>query len=785
MLSKKQKIILLFDDSGQQESPFKSDAIQFLSFGLADDGLFNDKIDPLQITPKPDPVEIPVVLFDGVSGTAIFPCEITSTWDITFFSQICSAGTLLSKSAGASTASGDILIDVVGSLLRCYYVSGSTTKITTTTQAPTSDMVKIRYVNTGTAQTVYVDDVEVGSSTHTDTPNTNSNEIYLASRKAFSGFCNVKMALVDTGCANLPMNEAAGTTIFDVSGNENHGEFSATGCSWSTADNIDSYSLTKGFFKTVVTAKNDRPSFIVYGDSLTAQNTLGPDGDDFVSQIGYFNWARTLLPGQVYLKSNAGVGGQKSNDIYARINTDVIDLEPDYVVVCAGRNDVSSDIPLATITANLDSIDTDLTAAGIPHVWITVPPATDDTASRIQLLKDLNTHIKASYTYVADAYSVIDDGSGSPISGLTFDHVHWNSLGAQRVGNLVAVEIQKIISEFPPHEWHDETHSANVATNPRFTSNASGWAAVNSTMNVVESSDYGGFEVELTASADGSAYIREAELVGSGLFAGGDTIRAIAEIEWDGTSSFDNVSWVPFLSVLPQLADLSFETQQLGFGVSPANNVAEKQAAGSAIIYTSEFTLGATISKLIIDLGFYELKAGDKVTIKRFSIWNVTKSASESYPEIPSLLDGSAAANGNQLTNEGVESSGGVWNGATLKLVQQDNTMLDGSAWSDDGVSLDRRDWAFMKAFVSGNENTFFRWGLDAYGSCVLLDACQYDFAKMWTPSEWQVLSNYYAQGTCGGGILVPAEVTAGTGIGPNGEWADNGDGKILLVEDA
>lgn len=68
----------------------------------------------------------------------------------------------------------------------------------------------------------------------------------------------------------------------------------------------------------------------------------------------------------------------------------------------------------------------------------------------------------------------------------------------------------------------------------------------------------------------------------------------------------------------------------------------------------------------------------------------------------------------------------------------------------------------------------------------MLKEAIQMPFAYMWVPL-WYIAALAYIQtytAACGASPLVPDEVTPGTGIGPDLDWADNGSGKVLLVED-
>jgi len=154
----------------------------------------------------------------------------------------------------------------------------------------------------------------------------------------------------------------------------------------------------------------------------------------------------------------------------------------------------------------------------------------------------------------------------------------------------------------------------------------------------------------------------------------------------------------------------------------------------------------------------------------------------QTAPYIPALLDGTSAADGNPITNKG----GYAHNGAECSILQTDafNSFGAGASfWGDGSTTWDAKSYADLRAHTNGLTNTWLK--------CVNIDGVphyketvQYDVDDMWTPAEYQKNANYFGD-KCDTGVLVPAEVTAGTGIGPSGTWADNGDGKVLLVEDA
>ena len=82
------------------------------------------------------------------------------------------------------------------------------------------------------------------------------------------------------------------------------------------------------------------------GDSVTDAGSKRPVGEGLWEGVGngYVRCVDTLLnvcyPEQLFHVVNMGVSGNTTVDLLARWQTDVLDLQPDWVVLCIGFNDV-------------------------------------------------------------------------------------------------------------------------------------------------------------------------------------------------------------------------------------------------------------------------------------------------------------------------------------------------------------------------------------------------------------------------------------------------------------
>ncbi|MEN8582808.1 GDSL-type esterase/lipase family protein [Burkholderia sp. RS01] len=125
-----------------------------------------------------------------------------------------------------------------------------------------------------------------------------------------------------------------------------------------------------------------RPNTLVgLGDSLIEQGGGAPVAVSHRS-YGMLTWAQFFSGQRLQLLRNSGVGGERTDQILARVATGVLSYKPGYVT--AGTNDVAQAIPMATIKANLAAIWSMLDATGIRVVATTIPRATPTPAPSSQ-----------------------------------------------------------------------------------------------------------------------------------------------------------------------------------------------------------------------------------------------------------------------------------------------------------------------------------------------------------------------------------------------------------------
>jgi lysophospholipase L1-like esterase len=140
-------------------------------------------------------------------------------------------------------------------------------------------------------------------------------------------------------------------------------------------------------------------TIVALGDSTTAGTPAfkspieaPPDGEgNQESQFAY--WLMRRHPGWTVL--NRGVNGERTDEIAARFDRDVIAARPKVVVILAGVNDVYQGRPASYVTGQLRAMYDRAAAAGIPVVAASIVPYNTATAEQNARMQDINTWIAA------------------------------------------------------------------------------------------------------------------------------------------------------------------------------------------------------------------------------------------------------------------------------------------------------------------------------------------------------------------------------------------------------
>lgn len=189
------------------------------------------------------------------------------------------------------------------------------------------------------------------------------------------------------------------------------------------------------------------------GDSLMAHNNIfdAGGGTYYIPASGWFWWANARLRGALPLLLNAGVPGDRTEQIRARVGA-VIESGARIVVEDGGTNDVDAERSAASIITNRTATQDALLAAGMKVVAAEIPPRNGWSTAQRSTARAVNAWLAERAATVPDIAvahwwrAVVDPATSNPAAGMTFDGIHFTSLGASRVGVETAAALAQFVT---------------------------------------------------------------------------------------------------------------------------------------------------------------------------------------------------------------------------------------------------------------------------------------------------------------------------------------------------
>jgi lysophospholipase L1-like esterase len=282
---------------------------------------------------------------------------------------------------------------------------------------------------------------------------------------------------------------------------------------------------------------------VVYlGDSITAaswQNSTNTQGSSFPL------YAQMISGGRVLTARNAGVSGDRSDQMLARFDTDVAPYAPNAVMITAGRNDIAQAVTLATFRTNILAIVAKIRALGAVPVIGLIPP-TNTGAQHVDTIK-FNTWLKyyaaTNGIAVVDFYNLlVDPVNGNYLAGYYSDGLHPSHAGYLAMGQLVSDKLAPLLPTWGPQLAVDNSDAAQLyGTNAVLLtdSNADGvpesWFAYGGSTGyahaLVTDSAVPGKMMQITQTANASLRAIQRSFTG---FAVGDKIALAGRMTSDG-----------------------------------------------------------------------------------------------------------------------------------------------------------------------------------------------------------------------------------------------------------
>jgi lysophospholipase L1-like esterase len=149
---------------------------------------------------------------------------------------------------------------------------------------------------------------------------------------------------------------------------------------------------------------------------------------------------------------NQGVNGERSDQMLARFDRDVLERRPKAVVIIAGVNDVYQGRPASHVIARLEAMYGRATQAGIPVVAGSIVPYDTATPEQNARMREINEWIRATAAADPDiefvdtraAVAAADD------PGRLFespDGLHPSPAGYRRMAEAIRPSIEALLTE--------------------------------------------------------------------------------------------------------------------------------------------------------------------------------------------------------------------------------------------------------------------------------------------------------------------------------------------------
>lgn len=158
------------------------------------------------------------------------------------------------------------------------------------------------------------------------------------------------------------------------------------------------------------------------------------------------------FPGMPYV--NRGISGQTTPQMLIRFRADVLDLQPEVVVILAGTNDIAGNtgpMELTTIAGNIKSMAELALANGVRPVIASVLPAADypwrpglHPDQKIPALNALlERYAEQRGIVYLDYFGPMQDGKNGLMKAYTTDGVHCTPKGYARMAELANAVLER------------------------------------------------------------------------------------------------------------------------------------------------------------------------------------------------------------------------------------------------------------------------------------------------------------------------------------------------------
>jgi lysophospholipase L1-like esterase len=298
---------------------------------------------------------------------------------------------------------------------------------------------------------------------------------------------------------------------------------------------------------------------VFIGPSLEEQNAAGYDTLDPVSVSdalrarGWFHWMNGFLGAQgkaLYLAHNAGIGGERWDQMLARFQTDVLDYLEDFpsplIIIGSATNDIGASRTVAQIVADGEAMIALAKSIGARVAIHMIPPRSNvTTTAKRAVVDEVNRWIgDLAFTHAGvvgiDTWTpLLDPATGWPVYGTTLDGTHYSIAGAARIGKATADAIAPLIAVSRPPLTSFSKDARRAIDNPAFLSAGSGWATASGNATITYAAADRGNGNKAVIDIVGNTALTTIKGITrvqytEGFVVPGDIVQASVRLKWSG-----------------------------------------------------------------------------------------------------------------------------------------------------------------------------------------------------------------------------------------------------------
>lgn len=283
------------------------------------------------------------------------------------------------------------------------------------------------------------------------------------------------------------------------------------------------------------------------GDSITQGNAQV--GTGLIGSSAWFVQSCMRSQGRMRYVRNAGISGNNTAQMLARIDADVLAFEPDWCFVLGGTNDIGQSVAQATIRTTLLTIYRRLVAENITPILCTLTPRSDTVpTAELDILNAWIRWIAQTHGYPLCDFEAVTMNplTGGFRSGYSTDGLHPSQTGVTAMAGKVMADILPLFPQATPYTTRTNlTTGASILTLGNFLTDANtdgvadGWTGINTSTNatpslVAEDGHVFGRWQKLVVTTTGTKFFDRDVLTGSQYWVVGDRLAFTGKVTTSG-----------------------------------------------------------------------------------------------------------------------------------------------------------------------------------------------------------------------------------------------------------